>query len=181
MQDSHERSNLHCPSCGTGAALTQKFCRVCGLSLEKVSELVVDQPSTSHSLSSEQIDKLQLRQQNVERSLIIAGIGFMALVALSFLSGLIYLMVVGNMPIVPGVVLLTLLLSAIVAGSLGTYSEKLKKTISMNAGRKSAHLPETESPSRETPLISVTEHTTNLLESRIDTTKEPRNTAETKR
>jgi NMD protein affecting ribosome stability and mRNA decay len=31
---------MHCPKCGAEAPLTQKFCRSCGFSLEKVPQLV---------------------------------------------------------------------------------------------------------------------------------------------
>lgn len=55
------------------------------------------------------------------------GTGFAALAALSLLSGLIYLMVGGNIPLVPGVVILIMLLGGIVAGSLLVYSESLKR------------------------------------------------------
>src|SRR4029453_9320477 len=104
-------TTMHCPGCGTEASVTQKFCRTCGFSLEKVPQLVAEQLSESEAiLDSNAAKKLQERQQKIERGLSVAGIGFIALVVLSMLVGLIYLMLVGSLPIVPGTILVTLVL-----------------------------------------------------------------------
>ena len=162
---------MHCPGCGTEAPVTQRFCRSCGFSLEKVPQLVAEQLSESEEiLTSKAAQKLQERQQKIERWLLITGIGFTALIALSFLTGLIYLMLAGNLPLVPGIVLLILLLGGFVAGSLAIYAEKLKKTLSGTRSLRSRPLPEREVTSKppleafEGPFLSVTEGTTNLLD-----------------
>src|SRR4029453_18833790 len=99
-------TTMHCPGCGTEAPVTQRFCRSCGFSLEKVPQLVAEQLSESEEiLKSEAAEKLQKRQQEIERWLSITGIGFIVLVALSMLVGLIYLMFAGSIPIVPAIVL----------------------------------------------------------------------------
>jgi len=159
---------MHCPGCGTEAPVTQRFCRSCGFSLEKVPQLVAEQ--SEELLTSKAAEKLQKRQQKIERWLVRTGIGLAALIALSFLIGLIYLMLAGNLPIVPGIVLLILLLGGFVAGSLGIYAEKLKKTLSRSSSLRSRSLPEREITSKppleafEGPFLSVTERTTNLLD-----------------
>ena len=161
---------MHCPGCGTEAPVTQKFCRSCGFCLEKVPDLVAEQLSESKEiLTSEAAEKLQKRQQKIDRALSITGFGFTALMALSILTGLIYLLIVGNLPIVPGIVLLTLILGGSVAGLLAMYSEKLKKSLSSGSSLRSRHFPEEEKSklpieAYDGPLISVTERTTNLLE-----------------
>jgi hypothetical protein len=162
---------MHCPGCGTEASVTQRFCRTCGFSLEKIPQLVAEQLSESEEiLTSEGVEKLQKRQQKIERGLTITGLGFIALVALSMLIGVIYLMFAGSLPMVPGIVLLTLILGGFVAGSLGIYAENLKKTLSGTSSLRSRPLPERETTSKppleayKGPLISVTERTTNLLE-----------------
>src|SRR5262245_25954589 len=114
---------MHCPSCGAEAPLTQRFCRSCGFGLEKIPELVTEQ------LAVPGTEKLRERQLKIERLLIASGIGFIMLVVLSMLSGLIYLMMAGNLPLIPGFVLLILLLGALVAGSLALYAENLKKRL----------------------------------------------------
>ena len=162
---------MHCPGCGTEAPVTQKFCRTCGFSLEKVPHLVAEQLSEPEEiLDIIAAEKLQRRQQEIDRWLSITGIGFVALVGLSMLVGLIYLMFARNLPLVPGIVLLTLILGGFVAASLAMYSERLKKTLSGSSSLKSRPLPEREITSTpaleafEGPLLSVTERTTNLLD-----------------
>ena len=159
---------MHCPGCGTEAPVTQKFCRSCGFCLEKVPQLVAEQISESEEiLTSAAAEKLQRRQQKIEGWLTITGLGFVALMALSMLTGLIYLLLAGNIPIVPGIILLTLILGGSVAGLLAMYSERLKKTLSDSP--RSKQLPAQEKSTLpieayDGPLISVTERTTNLLE-----------------
>jgi len=160
---------MHCPSCGAEAQLTQKFCRSCGLSLEKVPQLVAEQLSGSEEiLTGETAKKLHQRQRQIEHWLSRTGLGFAALVGVSFLAGLIYLMAAGSLPLVPGTILLTLVLGGMVAGSLALYSENLKKKLSGANLPKSRLLQERESkPLLEAyhkPFVSVTERTTNLLE-----------------
>ena len=161
---------MHCPGCGTEASVTQRFCRSCGFRLEKVPQLVAEQLSESEeTLTSEAAEKLQKRQQKIDRWLSITGLGVGALVALSCLIGLIYLIFAGSIPIVPGIVLLILILGGLGAGSLAIYSENLKKTLSGSSSLRSGRLPERETSkppleAYEGALISVTERTTNLLE-----------------
>ncbi len=45
---------MHCPSCGANASRDQRFCRGCGLSLEKVPGLLAEQLQTA---DSEQVEK----------------------------------------------------------------------------------------------------------------------------
>ena len=103
---------MHCPGCGAEAPVTQRFCRSCGFCLKKVPHLVAEQLSESEEiLTGDAAEKLQERQQKIERWLSITGFGFTALMALSVLSGLIYLLFAGSLPIVPGIVLLILILA----------------------------------------------------------------------
>jgi len=157
---------MHCPSCGAEAELTQKFCRSCGFSLEKVPQLVVEQVSSPEILL--ETKKLQKRQQLIDQSLLVAGVGFIAAIVTAMVCGIIYLMAVGSMPIVPGIVLLILISIGVVAGSLATYSERLKKSLSQADPLKPEALVAKESDlslsDRGGPLFSVTERTTNLLE-----------------
>ena len=161
---------MHCLGCGTEAPVTQRFCRHCGFCLEKVPHLVAEQLSESEEiLTSAAAEKLQKRQQKIEGWLSITGFGFTALMALSLLVGLIYLLFAGSIPIVPGIVLLMLILGGSVAGLLAMYSENLKKTLSGSSSLRPRQLPEGEKSklplaAYEEPLMSVTERTTNLLE-----------------
>lgn len=161
---------MHCPGCGTEAPVTQKFCRSCGFCLEKVPDLVAEQLSESEAiLTSAAAEKLQNRQRKIEMWLSVTGLGFVTLMTLSILAGLIYLLLAGSMPIVPGIVLLTLVLGGSVAGLLAMYSENLKKSLSGSGKQRSRQLPNAEKSEQsfddyDRPLVSITERTTNLLE-----------------
>ena len=68
---------MHCPGCGAEAPVTQRFCRSCGFCLEKVPHLVAEQLSESEEiLTGDAAEKLQERQQKIERWLSITGFGF---------------------------------------------------------------------------------------------------------
>jgi ABC-type transport system involved in cytochrome bd biosynthesis fused ATPase/permease subunit len=163
---------MHCPNCGSEAPLTQKFCRSCGLSLEKIPQVVAAQFSRSESdvLSDRETEKLQRRQRSIERLLSTAGLGFVGIAVISMLAGISYLMIAGSLPLVPGVVILIMLIVGLIAAFLGLYSEKLKRTLSESSSVNSAPLSSksitTELPVQTSPdaSISVTEHTTKLLE-----------------
>jgi hypothetical protein len=168
MQSNEEKVIIHCPGCGTEAALSQKFCRSCGFSLERIPQLLAEQRSTPES--SSEIEKLQTRQRRIEQALSVAGVSFGAVVVLSCLTGIIYLVAVGSMPLVPGIILVLLILIGILAGSLGLYSERLKKTLSGSQQPRIPALVDSQ-PSfeaREGQFVSVTERTTNLLETNLD-------------
>jgi hypothetical protein len=169
MQHEQDNARMHCPSCGTQAPLKQKFCRSCGFNLETITHVFAKQVASPELMLKTK--KLQERQQLIERSLLVAGGAAGAVVCASFYTGIIYLMAVGNMPLVPGVILLLLLTIAVIAGSLATYSAKLRQRLSQSeaAGLK---LPPDEasalSSADEPPLFSITERTTNLLESNLE-------------
>ena len=172
---------MHCPKCGAEAPLTQRFCRLCGFSLEKIPQLVTEQLSEEeHLLSDEVADKLRVRRQKIYHWLSVTGIGFAVLAALSLLVGLIYLMIGGNIPLVPGFVILIMLLGGMLAASLAFYSESLKKTLSGRSSSGSPALPQRATispPSLEAypgPSGSVTERTTMLLEEN-ETVKKDKN------
>lgn len=159
---------MHCPNCGAEAPLTQKYCRSCGFNLEKVPELVAEQLSTLEVLH--ETDKLERRKRKIDQSLLVAGIGFVSVIVISMVTGIIYLVAAGNMPLLPGIILLIMILTGIIAGSLATYSERLKKTLS-NPVRPTP-LPLVDSPAsldaQQGQFVSVTERTTNLLETNLE-------------
>ena len=163
---------MHCPNCGAEAPLTQRFCRSCGLSLEKIPQVVAEQFSRPENdvLGQHEAAKLQRRQQRIERHLSAAGLGFVVVTGLSLLAGISYLIAAGSVPLVPGVVILLMLIVGLIAAFLGIYSEKLKRKLSDSTSLNSLTLSSksitTELPPQTNPnaSISVTEHTTKLLE-----------------
>jgi hypothetical protein len=168
MEQDLDKLSMHCPRCGSQATFTQHFCRSCGFSLEKVPQLVAEQGPPIPKLSTEETNKLQQRQRKIEQAQNIAAASVGVLAAISFLSGLIYLLAAGNMPLIPGVILLVVMLGGIAAGSLAIYSESLKKNLSKANSFDSKRLPGNELNQPEPDVgsfVSVTERTTNLLES----------------
>jgi hypothetical protein len=75
-----------------------------------------------------------------------------------------------DLPTVPGIVILILLVGFMIAGSVGIYSEYLKKMLADSSSLKSRTLPQSEPTAKLLPEIhhesaaSVTEHTTKSLE-----------------
>ena len=72
---------MHCPNCGTKTSEEQKFCRACGLGLEKVVQILGEQMSA-------QLDESMLaRKERLER---------LGMIALSiFGAGLLGLLIYG--------------------------------------------------------------------------------------
>jgi F0F1-type ATP synthase assembly protein I len=176
MQPNKEDVTMHCPGCGVEVALTQKFCRSCGFALEKITQIVAEQLASPELLLETR--RLQERQRKIERSLLIAGSGFIATVVVGMVCGIIYLMAVGSMPIVPGVILLIMMTFGMVAGSLATYSDRLKKGLSHPEPSRAPTLAEAQSnlslPDPRGPLFSVTERTTSLLEPSLEAARNQR-------
>src|SRR5215510_88707 len=170
---------MHCPNCGIEASLNQNFCRSCGQSLEKVPQLLGEKLPVAESaeLSDKHVESLKVRQRKIDHWLSIIGYGFTSLLTLSAFSGIIYLMVNKNLPLVPGILILLFMLGGSIAALLSIYSENLKKTLAKSGTLKSGQLLQTEMttklPIQVSPeeLISVTEHTTKSLE-RYDTVGE---------
>lgn len=54
---------MHCPNCGTETSAGQKFCRACGLSLERIAQLLAellpeDQPRIAISVTEQTTARL---------------------------------------------------------------------------------------------------------------------------
>lgn len=163
---------MHCPNCGTEASLSQKFCRSCGLSLEKVPQLLGEQhsPPESEEGSDKIVGNLRDRQRKIDHWLSLTGYGFISLTYISAITGIAYLVVNKNMPLLPGIVILLCMLGGAIAAFFALYSDFLKKMLAENYPPKSRALPQTEITAKlplaasQEELISVTEHTTKSLE-----------------
>ena len=59
---------MHCPRCGTNAAVDQQFCRSCGLNLEKVAEFLGEELLAPNPETTNNLARLRERQQKLERS-----------------------------------------------------------------------------------------------------------------
>jgi hypothetical protein len=152
---------MHCPRCGSDALSGQQFCRSCGLNLEKVTELLAEQPAT---VGNSNLARLHDRQQKLERWAGMAGLGTFGVILLTLLYVVIYQMILKGM-IVPGLLLIVLSIGAAVMAVLQVYAKSLKQELArgQHALALDPAQPEPINQLAAPPAQSVTEHTTELL------------------
>ena len=163
----YERSVLmYCPNCGNKNSTDQKFCRSCGLSLEKSAQSLAEQ------LPSPSVKSLQERKEKLERlgvaSLSVFGLGVVGFI----LYGVFYEVMLRQGALIAALAVLgaaIFLGSALASVILFAKANELKEESAkprIGSG-KPAKLPDVttaELPdSVEQPVLSVTERTTNLL------------------
>jgi uncharacterized membrane protein YvbJ len=157
---------MYCPNCGNKNSADQKFCRSCGLSLEKSAQSLAEQ------LPSPSIKSLQERKEKLERlglaSLSVFGLGVVGFI----LYGVFYEVMLRQGALIA---VLAVLGAAIFIGSAITSvilfakanelkEESAKPRIGSGTTRElpdgtTSKLPD----SLDQPRLSVTERTTNLL------------------
>jgi hypothetical protein len=154
---------MHCPRCGTNATIGQQFCRSCGLNLEKVAELLGNEPAEPASLIDERA-RLRERQRKFEQWGRIAGLVTFGMILLTLVVIAFSAMILkGGAIVIPGLLLILLAIGAGVMGLSQTYSKSLKAKL------EEKPLPRTGSDEtrklemyRE-PVPTVTDRTTELL------------------
>jgi hypothetical protein len=157
---------MHCPRCGTNAAVDQQFCRSCGLNLERVAEVLGEELLTPNSETTNNLARLRERQQKLELWGGIAAMSTLGLVFLTLVIAIVRGMIMGTTPLLAGILFIVLVVIASVMAWLLSSAQLLKN--------KLAPLPLTASnqiktrdtqqlyPYRE-PLESITDRTTELL------------------
>jgi hypothetical protein len=159
---------MHCPRCGTNATVGQQFCRSCGLSLEKVAELVGDELAVQPLSSIDECSRLRERQQKFEHWGGIAGLLTFGLILLLFVILVASQMLVkGGAPFIIGLLLILLALGAGVMGMFQAYSNSLKEKLANPPLPRANDLPGSDA-TRELeayrePMPTVTDRTTELL------------------
>jgi hypothetical protein len=156
---------MFCPNCGKSTSAEQKFCRSCGLSLEKTVQ------SLGEQLAAGDLDKnLQDKQRKVERWLKIVGGSVISLVTISMLGGMIYKMIIVEGNVLEGLGFLGFILGLITFALLVMYRQSLVKKSASRLSTPTSPLPQAEHTDKLLPepylepLPSVTERTTELLE-----------------
>jgi len=159
---------MHCPSCGTEAPVGQKFCRACGLSLERFAQLLAE---LLPDVEDENVAQARQRLRQLEKAGKIAlVIGALAM-WIFFTSVGIYVINTGN--IGPGILLFLIGVGPIAAIWLTKYYNSLYKKASAQQSSQSA-LPSAETTNKLLPehqsqiAMSVTEQTTARLEEKIE-------------
>ena len=154
---------MYCPNCGKTNSAEQKFCRSCGLSLEKAVQSLAEQ------LPSLELDKnLRGRQRSVDRLITIVAGSAISIVVVGVLLGIIYGIMIVKGEIIVGLFLLAFIVGMILFALLSMYRDSLRKA----AGKRQLTEPappfvadtgELLSESLGEPIPSVTERTTELL------------------
>jgi len=165
---------MFCPNCGANNSTEQKFCRSCGLNLEKTAETLLEQIPSAESA------KLFKRERNLEKFGSIAFGGF-GLVILTAISAIIYLiitkMILTGSSVFGGILLIAFLVFAALTLAYVGFNEDLKeRKQKANPSLKSelTEKQETEKLLEEKyfePVPSVTENTTDLLYAESKTRK----------
>jgi len=161
---------MYCPNCGNQNSADQKFCRSCGLGLQKVAQTLSEQLPTKLDVS------LQQKKERLEKlgvaALSVFGVG----VAIPVLYGIFYKMMYTQGKFIAGLGLLALiivlgcgLLSVILFAKANEVKETpakgpLPNKPELQPQADTRELPEHSAP--ETPVFSVTDRTTELLRAR---------------
>ena len=154
---------MFCPNCGSKNSTQQKFCRSCGLSLEKTVQSLVEQIPAKIDQS------LKRRKEKLERFGVIAlsGVGVVGGGALFYM--IIFNMMLAQGKILGGLAFLTIIICGLLAVFFFNYANYLKETAVKNRLQPPEEMPEYETPAKLLndsylePIPSVTERTTELL------------------
>lgn len=154
---------MYCPNCGKTNSAEQKFCRSCGLSLEKAVQSLAEQ------LPALELDKnLRARQRRVDRLINIVAGSAISVVVVSVLWGIIYEIIIVKGEVIKGLFFLTFIVGMILFALLSIYGESLRKAaikrrLPEPTLPKAADTGRLLSESGVEPIPSVTERTTDLL------------------
>jgi len=154
---------MYCPSCGKSTSVEQKFCRACGLSLEKIAQSLAEQ------LPSKQLNEdLEARKRKVERWLTLLLRTAFGLFVITVLGSLIYKIITTKGNFLLGFAVLALFIALMTALILVVYRESLREAVAKRQLSQAA-LPQPEptgkllTESHFQPVPTVTEPTTELL------------------
>lgn len=154
---------MYCPNCGKTNSSEQKFCRSCGLSLEKVAQSLAEQlPTTDPDR------RLQDRRRKVERWLNVVAGSAISILVVGVLWGIIYKIIIVKGDVLTGLMFLGFIVGLILFALLVLYRESLLKASGQRqspqpALRQAGDTAKLLSEPRLEPTPSVTEHTTELL------------------
>lgn len=156
---------MYCPNCGNQNSADQKFCRSCGLGLQKVAQTLSEQLPTKLDLS------LQQKKERFEKLGVAALSIFGAGVAIPLLYGIFYKMMYTQGKVMAGLGMLALLLvlaSGLLSVILFAKANEVKELPANRAPTGALDKPTedrdllTEAASQP-PTFSVTDRTTELL------------------
>lgn len=157
---------MFCPNCGANNSTEQKFCRSCGLNLERTAESLIEQMPSAESA------KLLKRERNLEKfgNFAFGGFGVVLLIAiLSIIYLIITKVILSGNSVFGGIILIAFIVFAALTLAYVVFNEDLKErkqkmnpTLKneLSAKQDTAKLLE-EKPFQ--PIPSVTENSTELF------------------
>ena len=157
---------MYCPNCGNKNSVDQRFCRSCGLGLEKVAQSLTEQLPTKTKLS------LAQQKERYER-LGVAALSVFGFGVLSFiLYSVFYKLMISQGKVLAGLGVLGLLIvlgCGLLSVILFAKANEVKEAPAPRDVKEPAELP-SERPTQEllpeshpAPVFSVTDRTTELL------------------
>ena len=158
---------MYCPNCGNQNSAQQKFCRSCGLGLQKVAQTLSEQLPTKLDVS------LQQKKQRLEKLGVAALSIFGAGVAIPFLYSIFYKMMWTQGKVIAGLGLLALIIvlgCGLLSVILFAKANEVKETpanhppadpLVLKPGEDTGRLLGEAVPAQ--PVFSVSERTTELL------------------
>jgi hypothetical protein len=162
---------VHCPNCGTRTTSEQKFCRACGMALDKVAQILAEQ--LPEVVPDEDIRR---RKRRVELLLTALVGGMIGTLVISMIWVIVVKIIIRKGEVLEGSIFLGFIIAAAIALALVFYRESLLEREAKRAAPSQTQLPPAPGarglpePSFE-PVPSVTDRTTELLaaERRRDT------------
>lgn len=157
---------MYCPTCSTKISLDQKFCRSCGLGLEKIAQ------SVSEQLPTKLDENLRDRKNKLERlgvtALSIFGVGVLGLFI--YIVGYKLMLSQGKILAALGILgLIVILGSGLLSVLLFAKAKEVEEAATRRRLEEPAEIPEAASTSKLLPeshlkpMPSVTDRTTELL------------------
>jgi uncharacterized membrane protein YvbJ len=157
---------MFCPNCGTSNLTEQKFCRSCGLNLEKsVESLLAQLPSVQNA-------NLLKKEKLVERFgyFALSGLGIVTLIAFTaLLYTLVSKFIVTGTNIFAAILLITFMIFAFLSLVFVIFNESLKEKKAKTNPALNKHLNDKKDTTKFLeekhfePVSSVTENSTELL------------------
>ena len=155
---------MFCPNCGNKNSVDQRFCRSCGLGLEKVSQSLTEQLPNASALS------LQQQKEKFQRlgmaALSVFGLGVLSVI----LYSVFYKLMISQGKVLAGLGALAFLIvigcglaSVILFAKANEVKEVPAPRIDPAELSPERSTKELLSEAKSAPMFSVTDRTTNLL------------------
>lgn len=155
---------MYCPNCGNKNSVDQRFCRSCGLGLEKVSQSLTEQLPNASALS------LQQQKEKFQRLGMVALSVFGSGVLIFILYGVFYKLMVSQGRVLAALGVLAVLIvlgcgiaSVVLFAKANEVKEVPAPRVDPAELSPERSTQELLSEAKPTPLFSVTDRTTNLL------------------